>query len=161
MTYGDRDKSCCFTGHRPVKLDAPEEEIRAWLAEKIDEAAADGYTTFITGCAMGVDLWAGQAVLRKRAGNPGIRLVAASPWPGVADRWGKEWKELYEDVIRQADETVQIGERWSRWIYSARNTWMVDHSLRLIAYYNGTPGGTRNTVLYAEKCGLELVLWGT
>ena len=79
MTYGDREKSCCFTGHRPVKLDAPEEEIRAWLAEKIDEAAADGYTTFITGCAMGVDLWAGQAVLRKRAGNPGIRLVAASP----------------------------------------------------------------------------------
>ena len=43
-------------------------------------------------------------------------------------------------------------------IISMRNEWMVDHSNRVIAYYNGTPGGTRNTIEYAEKKGIEVVM---
>ena len=29
---------CCFTGHRPEKLDASEEAVKAWLEEQIDQA---------------------------------------------------------------------------------------------------------------------------
>ena len=29
--------------------------------------------------------------------------------------------------------------------------WLVDHSSRVIAVYNGEPSGTRNTILYARK----------
>lgn len=32
---------------------------------------------------------------------------------------------------------------------------MVDRSNRVIAYYNGTAGGTRNTIEYAEKREIE------
>ena len=39
-----------------------------------------------------------------------------------------------------------------------RNEWMVDHSNRVIAYYNGTPGGTRNTIEYAGKKMIEVVM---
>ena len=49
---------CCFSGHRPEKLNASTEQVKTWLEEKIDEAIADGYATFISGCAMGVDIWA-------------------------------------------------------------------------------------------------------
>ena len=41
-------------------------------------------------------------------------------------------------------------------VFQQRNAWMVDRSNRLIAYYNGTPGGTRNTIEYAEKKGVEV-----
>ena len=34
---------------------------------------------------------------------------------------------------------------------------MVDASAMLIAAYNGTPGGTRATLLYAIRAGLEVV----
>ena len=34
----------------------------------------------------------------------------------------------------------------------------VGHSNRVIAYYNGTPGGTRNTIEYAEKKMIEVVM---
>ena len=156
----ERLRSCCFTGHRPAKLDVPEREVRKWLEEKISEAAADGYMTFITGCAMGVDLWAGLAVLEKKAAGSGIRLVAASPWPGAADRWDAAWKRRYDEILHGADEVVQIGERYSPWIYQLRNAWMVDHSRRLIAWYNDAPGGTLNTILYADRCGLEIVQRG-
>jgi hypothetical protein len=34
---------CCFSGHRPEKLDEPEEQVKAWLSEQIDIAIAAGY----------------------------------------------------------------------------------------------------------------------
>ena len=63
---------CCFTGQRQEKLDKPPEEVRLWLETQIDKAISDGYTTFISGCAMGVDIWAGQIVLRKKAEHPEV-----------------------------------------------------------------------------------------
>ena len=46
---------CCFTGHRPEKLKKTEEEIKKGLEEAILKAVSEGYTTFITGMARGVD----------------------------------------------------------------------------------------------------------
>ncbi len=57
---------CCFSGQRPEKLDEPEENVKSWLSEQIDSAIAAGYTTFISGCGMGADIWAGQLVLQKK-----------------------------------------------------------------------------------------------
>ena len=108
---------------------------------------------------MGVDIWAGQAVLRKREEEPGLRLIAATPWPGMADHWEKTWREQYRELTARADEVVTVCGHYHRCVYKMRNIWMVDHSSRLIAYYNGFPGGTGNTVRYAEKCGLEVVQW--
>jgi len=51
---------CCFTGHRPEKLKRAETVIKKGLEEAILKAIHDGYTTFITGMARGVDIWAGQ-----------------------------------------------------------------------------------------------------
>ena len=70
---------CCFSGHRPEKLNVPEEEVKQWLEQQIDQAIADGYLTFISGCAMGVDIWAGQIVLKRKEQNPDIKIVAVEP----------------------------------------------------------------------------------
>ena len=75
---------CCFTGHRPEKISATEEEVKAWLEEKIDQAIADGYTTFISGCAMGVDLWAAQIVQSRKKDNPS-RNARNNHHPGVPE----------------------------------------------------------------------------
>lgn len=47
---------CCFSGHRLEKLEEPEEQIKVWLETQIRAAIASGFTTFISGCAMGVDI---------------------------------------------------------------------------------------------------------
>lgn len=148
---------CCFTGHRPEKLDASEEAVKAWLEEQIDQAIVDGYVTFICGCAMGVDLWAGEIVLRKREKNPTIHLIAATPWPGFAGRWNEEWKMQYDNLLRQADLTVNVCDHYHQGVFQQRNVWMVDRSNRVIAYYNGTAGGTKNTIEYAYKKDIEVV----
>ena len=149
---------CCFTGHRPEKISATEEEVKAWLEKQIDRAIADGYTTFISGCAMGVDIWAGQIVLRKKTENSSLHLIAATPWPGFGARWKDGWKEQYFALLHDADLAVNVCDHYHKGVFQQRNEYMVDRSNRLIAYYNGTPGGTRNTIEYAEKKKIEVVM---
>ena len=36
---------CCFTGHRPDKMELGEKEIKPLLEKAIDETIADGYVT--------------------------------------------------------------------------------------------------------------------
>lgn len=61
-----RSHRCCFTGHRPDKLIRSKEQITKDLTAAIDIAISDGYRTFISGMAMGVDIWAAQIVLEKK-----------------------------------------------------------------------------------------------
>ncbi len=154
---------CCFSGHRPEKLDEPEEQVKAWLREQIDSAIAAGYTTFISGCAMGVDIWAGQIVLEFKAdqvfemGSSNLHLIAATPWPGFANRWSDDWKKAYNDLLKSADLVVNVCDHYHNGVFQQRNEWMVDHSNRVIAYFNGAPGGTRNTIEYAGKKKIEVI----
>ena len=152
----ERAHSCCFTGHRPEKLIRTEEAIKAGLEAAIDQAISDGYTTFITGMAQGVDIWAGQMVLRRREQDARLRLVAALAYPHGEKRWPAAWKRQYAQLLASADEVVTLSPAYHKACYQKRDEWMVDHASRVIAVYDGVAGGTRNTMEYAEKCGVEV-----
>ena len=78
---------CCFTGHRPEKLFLIDSEIIKELEKEICRAVADGFTTFISGMARGVDIWAAEIVLKLRKKNKQIHLICASPYEGFETRW--------------------------------------------------------------------------
>lgn len=156
VDMGLRKISCCFTGHRPEKLKRPEADIKRSLEAAIDQAIRDGFTTFITGMAQGVDIWAAQIVLRRRETNPTLRLVAALAYPNGEKHWHAAWKKQYIQVLACADETVTVSPAYSRACYQLRDEWMVNHASRVIAVYDGVPGGTRNTIEYADKSGVEV-----
>ena len=143
-----RQHRCCFTGHRPEKLEQPEAVVVEALKKEIRTAIADG---FISGMARGVDLWAAEIVLALRDEGAAIRLICASPYQGFEARWSQNWQERYRRVLERADLVRFICPEYSRECFQMRNEWMVDHSARIIAVYNGGPGGTRNTVEYARK----------
>lgn len=142
---------CCFTGHRPEKLGTPEEILIVGLRHEIERAIGDGFTTFITGMARGVDVWAGEIVIDLRKSGQPIRLICASPYRGFEERWSSKWQERYRAIMEQADLTRYICPGYSAGCFQRRNEWMVDHSSRVIAVYNGQPGGTQNTIHYAQK----------
>lgn len=108
---------CCFTGHRPQKLRRPETAIKADLETVITQAIADSYTTFITGMAYGVDIWAGQIVVRLRKRNPSLHLIAAIPFPGFEDRWTADWQRAYTELLEQADLVKYICHRYNAGAY--------------------------------------------
>ena len=148
---------CCFTGHRPEKLKVSEGKIKAALKKEIRAAVSEGYSVFISGMARGVDLWAAEQVLDLRERGEVLRLICAVPYPGFELRWEKSWQEKYHRVMKQADFIRYVCYGYSKNCFQLRNQWMVDHSSRVIAVYNGAGGGTRNTVEYAGACGIPVI----
>lgn len=146
---------CCFTGHRPEKLNRSEVEIKKDLEGAILQAIDDGFVTFITGMARGVDIWAGEIILQLRKNNPNLHLIAASPYDGFESRWSADWQRRYKDILDQADLVRFVCDGYSKSCFQIRNEWMVNRSARVIAVYNGEPGGTRNTIEYAERNKVE------
>lgn len=152
-----RKHRCCFTGHRPNKLDYSESEIKLLLEKAIDNAISDGYVTFITGMAEGVDIWTAEIVLKKKKENKDVHLICAVPHPGFEKRRSEYETERYEDIIKNADYVTTISDNYYRACYQKRNIWMVNHSSLVIAVFNGTASGTKNTVDYARKIGVRVV----
>ena len=81
-----RLRRCCFTGHRPGKLDIDEEEVKKLLEKAVDDAISKGYVTFITGMAIGTDIWAAEIILKRKKKNKEIHLVCALPHPDFDSR---------------------------------------------------------------------------
>lgn len=152
-----RRHRCYFTGHRPEKLQRPEKEIRADLEREIRQAVFEGVNVFITGMARGVDIDAAEIVLQLREEGYPVKLICASPYPGFEDNWSRAWQTRYGDVISKADLVKYIRPQYSIGCFQIRNKWMVNHSARVIAVFNGQPSGTKNTIDYALSQGVPVI----
>ena len=157
MTEADKKlRRVCFTGHRPEKLNIDEKEVKNRLRDAIIKAVEDGYTTFISGMARGVDMWAAEIVLEERKNNEDIKLICASPYEGFEKSWDFTERRRYSNIMKKSDYIKFVCEHYSRQCFQIRNVWMVDHSARVIAAYNGESGGTKNTLRYAFGKSVEV-----
>ena len=158
MDNKDMKHTCAFIGHRPERLELPEEQVKEWLEEQIERAADEGYTDFITGMQRGVDLWAAEAVLKLIDKDRQIRLIAACAFRSMEENWDLDWKDRYYYVLSRSELVYYISDQPGRKAFFARNHWMVDRASRLIAVCSGAPGGTNETIEYARKKKRDIVL---
>ena len=151
---------CCFTGHRPQGLIRPEDDIRVDLENSILASVREGCHTFISGMACGVDIWAAEIVVRMKDQFPdlNLHLIAAIPYAGFDERWPEDWRERYRALLGRAEYVKVVEPFCSRAAYQRRNEWMVNHSARVIAVYNGQAGGTRSTICYARRQKVPVIL---
>ena len=147
----------CFTGHRPEKLTRHEKAIKKDLEKEIRQAVADGLNVFITGMARGVDIWAAQIVLMLRDEGYDVKLMCVFPYEGFERGWNQEWQKAYREILAAADFVKYVCEGYNRTCFQARNEWMVNHSARVIAVFNGEKSGTKNTIDYAVKVDVPVV----
>ena len=160
----EREKTCCFTGHRADKLPwGDDERDSACLALKKaiwDVAVSlydDGFRRFICGMATGADTYWGEAVVALRDQRPDVFLEAAIPHEGQERRWSALWRERYRRLAEECDERTVLHRAYTATCMMDRNRYMVDRSRVLVAAYNGAPGGTRSTILYAMRQGLRVI----
>lgn len=149
-----KEYRCCFTGHRPNKIGFSEQVIKELLENAIDEAIENGYVTFISGMAMGTDIWAAEIILSKKKMNKNLHLICALPHPGFEKRRSITEKLRFEQILKNADLIVNINNSYFNGCYQVRNEWMVDRSSLVIAVFNGQKSGTKNTIDYARKRGV-------
>ena len=136
----------------------PQKEInrvKTALRREIEKAVNDGFTRFMSGFAEGVDQYFAEIVLEMRKSNPVLELVAVIPYQKRLDNL-REKKRTYE-MLENCAEVVVIREEYQPSVYSHRNRYMVEHSDRVIAVYDGREkGGTAGTIRFTHTLKREL-----
>ena len=159
-----RPISCCFSGHRPGKLPWGDDEgdrrclaLKERLWNEMEAAYEQGYRHFICGMARGVDTYCAEIVLALRPQYPDLTLEAAIPCPSQCGGWTPEQQARWHAIVDRCDFETVVQDRYGPGCMQRRNRYMVDHAARLIAVFDGQDGGTRRTVEYALRSGLEVV----
>ncbi len=160
----NKNNSLCFTGHRTEKLPKTEKELenlKKKLLLAIDRAIANGVDTFYFGACYGFDLLAAQLVLMRSKilvlDNPKhIRLIAVVPFEEQAACWSETNREIYYSTLQYCDEVIMLHTKFEKGCYHERNRYMVNRAGQMIAYYDGSSGGTGYTVQYAKQKGIKI-----
>ena len=149
---------CCFFGQHLEKQDAHETIIKKWLEDKIDQAIANGYVTFMIGCERGLDIWAGQIIIRKKKDNPALHLIAAQPWPEFSHYWDVSWCQELNVILQKADLVIAVSKQYHPEVFQEWKKYLVNHCNRIIAYYCGNPGELETIIDYASRQGKQVVV---
>lgn len=148
----DLTVNVAFTGHRTYRG-----EGRAALRATVEALHARGFRTFLSGMAVGFDLAAAEAVLELRARCPEVRLVAVVPFAGQAGRFPAGERERFLRVAAAADECIVLSAEYYRGCYGVRNDFLVERAAVVVAWYDGSTGGTHYTVRRACARGREVI----
>ena len=156
--------TCSFTGHRETKLPWGDNEqdlrcleLKANIAKAVCNAYDDGIRHFLVGMANGCDFYFAEAVLALRSEHPDVTLEAAIPCEGQSSRWTAAQRRRYDRIAAECDYQTVIQKDYTPDCMLRRNRYMVDASSVLITAYNGSAGGTRSTLLYAMRQGLQII----
>ncbi len=151
-------RTCAFTGHRPEGFIFGYDEenpfctaVKNAIARQIGFLYDDGCRRFMTGCALGVDMWAGEAAVALREEKGDIEIVAAVPFKGHENSWTDEQKKRYRTLLENCDEVLVLSERYKKDAFLARDRYLVENADVILAVYDTMKpkSGTGYTVRYA------------
>ena len=155
---------CTFTGHRENKLPWGENEedprckaLKQSIYDAVEAVYHSGRHHFICGMATGCDMYFCEAVMALREEHPDIIIEAAIPFEQQSVKWNEAQKRRYDRLVSECDYQTVVQKDYTPECYARRNRYMVDCSSVLIAAFNGRPGGTMSTLLYAMREGVEVI----
>ena len=161
----NRDNTCCFSGYRPEKLpwgtdedDSRCKALKEVLADAAERIHLSGMRHFLCGMARGSDMYFCEAIIALRAKYPEITLEAAIPFERQAHNWPEADRNRYNDLIEKCDFLTCISRKYTKFCMHQRNRYMVDNSSVLLSVFDGMPGGTNNTITYATRSGLKVII---
>jgi uncharacterized phage-like protein YoqJ len=171
-------KAICGTGHRPDKMPGGWDnyiETNRGLTDLLAKHIVGfhrkyGTETIVSGLAAGWDTVLALATIEAKKSTP-IKLFAAVPCFEQDSKWSNRYRNLYGQIIEQADTVKFIyeGKYKSPQCLLDRNAFMVDSTDAILAYFSGMPyglydasrmvlptgrGGTLHCLRYAKEQAL-------
>ncbi len=157
--------TCCFTGHRPAKLPWKTNEqdprclaLKASMVREIEGLYARGFRHFISGMALGCDLYFAEAALSLRSRLPSLTVECALPFPGQADRWSRASRARWLAAVEACDLETVVQQDYDCACMFRRDRYMVDRSALVLAVFGDSAGGTKYTLDYAAQKHREILL---
>lgn len=151
-----KEKTCCFTGHRNIPINAFP-NLQSQICKVVTDLIESGICYFGAGGAIGFDTIAAETVLNLRGQYPQVKLILVLPCLEQTDRWGLSAKNQYEHIKRRADKVVYTSAHYTSDCMYRRNRHLVDGSSICVAYCTRNTGGTAYTIKYAQQCGLRII----
>lgn len=135
--------------------------LKKRLKKEIRLTIARGCLSFLSGMAMGPDIWCAEMVLEYKKEYPqaDVRLTAVIPYRNQPNAYPADYMKRYAKILALADEVFCLEERYAPGCMRKRNRYMVDRADCVIAVFGGIAGGTRDTLRYAQKKGRRIVLF--
>lgn len=150
-----------FTGHRPDKLGGYNHNNPVWenCRRSLYRALLHLQPTkAISGMALGWDQLGAEACVEL-----GIPFIAAIPFKTQAQMWSREQQIHYKWLLARAQDQIIVSPGgYTVQKMQFRNVWMVDQLEKnrdwLVAGWNGTDGGTKNTLDYARVTEKDILI---
>ncbi len=159
-------KKSAFTGHKsqnlPFGFNETDERCIALKQllrnEIISLIETKDVTHFITGMAIGVDMYAAEIILGLKASYPDITLESAIPCETQTEKWTEEQRDRYYDIAAKCDKETMIQHQYTADCMLKRNRYMLDQADFIIAVWDGRPSGTGKMVQYAWEQDKPIVI---
>ena len=152
----------CLTGHRPNKLPWKYNEKQSCCIEFknrlnniLEKAIRYGVKTFLTGMAEGFDMIATEILIELKKRYT-FKIIAVIPCIGQEKYWSEQQQVRYHTLLKKCDNKIILNKNYTPSCMNERNLFMIKHSDIVIACFNGHDGGTKNTILLAQKQGLKI-----
>lgn len=163
----DKKAVCCFTGNRPPRLPWGSDEssplcreVKLLISDEAERKIKQGYSLFVSGMALGADTLFAEAVLELKKKYPSIALECALPCANQSDGWSKDNKLRHAKICNAADYVTVLAPEYRDGCMIKRNRYMVDKSSAVVALCFSMSGGTKSTLDYAKKKGVEITVLG-
>lgn len=136
-------KSCAVAGCRPTRFKFKYNEDYS-LCKRVKNVMLNQFKRlydeenvrrFYVGGTLGVDMWAGEILLRLKEtlGYEDIELVVVIPFLGHDEKWDERSKKRLSFLIQHSTEHLVIGKQDCKESYIKRNCYMIDHADYLVA----------------------------
>lgn len=163
-------KSCAVTGPKPTRFRFGYKEDNS-LCRKIKKAmlrqfrrlySKKGIRRFYIGGALGVNLWAGELLLKLKdePGHEDLELVVVLPFPGHDAKWDVRSRKRLENLVRNSAEHLTIGTRDCQESYIALNRYLLDHAEYIVAVSENcteVESSSFQVTAYAKEKGVEII----
>jgi uncharacterized phage-like protein YoqJ len=163
-----REKTCCFTGHRPNQLPGEGradslgyQNLKSTVELYLQQYIRNGYDTFIIGMARGFDLMIGEILLSDDDSYGHINIVCALPYKKhIREMRTDEETDLYRSLLDRAKFVLVCREYYQYDCYKLRNQLMVECSSALLGYMKNRSArsGAMQTRNMAARNGLRITM---
>jgi len=145
------------TGHRPDKLGDDAYELRSpiqdWCRREFAKVLRRVKpSAVISGLALGWDTWCALECIKRD-----VPFWGYVPFEGQEARWWGESRAQYHELLSKAAKVKTIcSPGYAPWKMQKRNEAMMDDCTEACSLFDGSPGGTKNCLDYAESIGRKV-----
>ncbi len=153
-------RSCGVVGHHPTRFKWKYQEnntgckrLKKRMRDQLELLYQQGIRWFYIGAGLGVDLWAGEILLRmkEQEAYQDLEIVVVLPFEGHDRNWDSHSRERLSFLKRHSARTVVLGTSATKQVaYDCAAVYIAERADCLLAVYDGVQSGkgTVGTAVY-------------